>query len=244
MIALVEGAERQKTPNEIALNILLAGPHDHLPARGRDAPAVRDLLATPQQSIIVLVGAAGVPDPDHHRRAAVGDRHRRHGPARAAQRAGHERPGRRSRRRLLDAAARQDRHDHPRQPPGRRVPPGPRRHDERARRGRAALEPRRRDPRGPLDRGPRQGALRAARAGARRRRAGAVHRPDPHERRRPRRAARSARARPTRCGAGSRSRAAPSRPSSRRSSTRIAAQGGTPLVVAEAATGASRSGSA
>ena len=25
MIALVEGAERQKTPNEIALNILLAG---------------------------------------------------------------------------------------------------------------------------------------------------------------------------------------------------------------------------
>ena len=45
MIALVEGAERQKTPNEIALNILLAGLDDHLPARGRDAPAVRDLLA-------------------------------------------------------------------------------------------------------------------------------------------------------------------------------------------------------
>ena len=34
MIALVEGAERRKTPNEIALNILLAGPHHHLPGRG------------------------------------------------------------------------------------------------------------------------------------------------------------------------------------------------------------------
>ena len=44
MIALVEGADRQKTPNEIALNILLAGPDDHLPARRRDAAAVRDLL--------------------------------------------------------------------------------------------------------------------------------------------------------------------------------------------------------
>ena len=32
MIALVEGAERQKTPNEIALNILLAGLDHHLPA--------------------------------------------------------------------------------------------------------------------------------------------------------------------------------------------------------------------
>ena len=44
MIALVEGAARQKTPNEIALNILLAGLDDHLPARGRHAAAVRDLL--------------------------------------------------------------------------------------------------------------------------------------------------------------------------------------------------------
>jgi potassium-transporting ATPase ATP-binding subunit len=35
MIALVEGAERQKTPNEIALTILLVRPDDHLPDRGR-----------------------------------------------------------------------------------------------------------------------------------------------------------------------------------------------------------------
>ena len=41
MIALVEGAERQKTPNEIALNILLAGSDDRLPDGGRDAAAVR-----------------------------------------------------------------------------------------------------------------------------------------------------------------------------------------------------------
>ena len=43
MIALVEGAKRQKTPNEIALDILLAGAHDHLPAGDRDAAAVLDL---------------------------------------------------------------------------------------------------------------------------------------------------------------------------------------------------------
>ncbi len=44
MIALVEGANRQKTPNEIALNILLAGTDTHLPARRGHAAAVRDLL--------------------------------------------------------------------------------------------------------------------------------------------------------------------------------------------------------
>ena len=43
MIAMVEGAKRQKTPNEIALNILLAGAHHHLPARDRHAAAVLDL---------------------------------------------------------------------------------------------------------------------------------------------------------------------------------------------------------
>ena len=43
MITLVEGANRQKTPNEIALTILLAVPHHRLHPRGRDAPAVRPL---------------------------------------------------------------------------------------------------------------------------------------------------------------------------------------------------------
>ncbi len=57
-------------------------------------------------------------DPDHDRRAAVGYRHRRHGPAGAVQRAGDVRPRGRGGGRRRYAAARQDRHDHARQPPG------------------------------------------------------------------------------------------------------------------------------
>ena len=41
MIALVEGAKRQRTPNEIALAILLAGPDHHLPDGDGHAAAVR-----------------------------------------------------------------------------------------------------------------------------------------------------------------------------------------------------------
>ena len=101
--------------------------HDHPPPRDRDAAAVRRLLRR---------GAVGdrphraprLPHPDHDRRAALRDRHRRHGPARAAQRARDERPRRRGRRRLLDAAARQDRDDHARQPAGERLHPRPGRH--------------------------------------------------------------------------------------------------------------------
>ena len=44
MIALVEGANRQKTPNEIALNILLAGADDHLRVRRGDPAAAGHLL--------------------------------------------------------------------------------------------------------------------------------------------------------------------------------------------------------
>ena len=127
MIALVEGAARQKTPNEIALNILLAVADDRLPGRGgrrcsrwRSSPGA-------EQTMIVLVALLVVPDPDHHRRAALRDRHRRHGPPGAAQRAGDVRPRRRGRRRRQHPAARQDRHHHPRQPSGRRVPAGRRR---------------------------------------------------------------------------------------------------------------------
>ena len=43
MIALVEGAERQKTPNEIALDHPAGRPDDHLPDRDRHAGAVRHL---------------------------------------------------------------------------------------------------------------------------------------------------------------------------------------------------------
>ena len=115
MIALVEGADRQKTPNEIALEHPALGPHDHLPARGGHAAAVRGVLGRAADARDPH-RVAGVPDPHDHRRPAVGDRHRRHGPARAAQRAGDERPGRRGGGRREHAAARQDRHDHHRQP--------------------------------------------------------------------------------------------------------------------------------
>ena len=47
MIALVEGAERRKTPNEIALNILLAGLTLDLPVRRGVAEAVRATSPTP-----------------------------------------------------------------------------------------------------------------------------------------------------------------------------------------------------
>ena len=150
MIALVEGSERQKTPNEIALEHPARRAHDHLPARHREPAAVRDLRERR------AVGrrarrAARVPDPDDDRRSALGDRHRGHGPAGAPQRARDERPGGRSRGRREHAAARQDRHDHLRRPPGRGVPTRARRRRARARRRRAALEPRRRDAGRPLD---------------------------------------------------------------------------------------------
>ena len=117
MIALVEGASRQKTPNEIALTILLA------------VLTIIFLLAVVAlQPMAVYSGspavgdradrAAGLPDPDDDRRAAVGDRHRRDGPAGAAQRAGHVRPRGRGRRRRGHVAAGQDRHHHLRQPAG------------------------------------------------------------------------------------------------------------------------------
>ena len=54
MIALVEGANRQKTPNEIALNILLVGLTIIFILAVGHAPAVRRLLHA-HQSIIVLV---------------------------------------------------------------------------------------------------------------------------------------------------------------------------------------------
>ena len=127
MIKLVEGAERQKTPNEIALNILLAGLTIIFVFATVTIPSLRGLCGR-----LDLGGRAGravrVLDPDHHRRAAIGDRHRRHGPADPVQRDCHVRPRRGGGRRCRCAAARQDRHDHARQPPGDRVHSASRRH--------------------------------------------------------------------------------------------------------------------
>ena len=84
MIALVEGAQRQKTPNEIALNIMIAGltlifllavvTLRALRAVQRDG---RQRARCPGDGADF---AAGVPDPDHDRRPAFGYRHRGHGP--------------------------------------------------------------------------------------------------------------------------------------------------------------------
>ena len=125
MIALVEGANRQKTPNEIALNILLASltiiflfavatlqPLAIYSKVGN--PGVPDTLGAHQQRRLRHRDgrAAGVPDPDDHRRTAVGHRHRGHGPAGAAQRAGDVGPRSRGGGRREHPAAGQDRDDH------------------------------------------------------------------------------------------------------------------------------------
>ena len=157
-------ARRRREPPEDAERDRAEHParraHDHLPARDGDAAAVRDLLRR-RAGHRDPGRAARVPDPDDDRRVALGDRHRGHGPARAAQRARDVGPRGRGRGRLRDAAARQDRHDHARQPPGGRVPAAARRARGQARRGRAAREPLRRDARRPIDRRARQGALRS-----------------------------------------------------------------------------------
>jgi K+-transporting ATPase ATPase B chain len=82
MISLVEGASRQKTPNEIALN-------HHLPDRRRSAGAVRHLFGQRRFGRHPDC-AAGLFDPNHHRRPALRYRHRGDGPYGAAQRAGYE----------------------------------------------------------------------------------------------------------------------------------------------------------
>ena len=159
MIALVEGSERQKTPNEIALNILLAG------------LTIIFLLATvtlqpfaiysgAEQEVVVLVAllVCLIPTTIGGLLSAIGiagmdrlvQRNVLAMSGRAVEAAGDVR----------HAAARQDRHHHLRQPPGRRVPPRPRRDRPRAGRGGAGVEPGRRDARGSLDRDAGRGALR------------------------------------------------------------------------------------
>ncbi len=120
MIALVEGAERQKTPNELALSVLLAG----LTIMFLIAVVTLWSFAkysSATVSVTVLVALAGDADSDHHRRPALGHRDRRHGPAGPLQRAGHLGPRRRGGGRRRHSAARQDRHHHLRQSHGQRI---------------------------------------------------------------------------------------------------------------------------
>ncbi len=104
MISLVEGANRQKTPNEIALTILLAAlTIVFLPVVVTLQPFGHYAGAT--VSVVDPRLAPGLPHPDHHRRAPLRHRHRRHGPSGAEERVGHERARGRGGGRRADAAA-------------------------------------------------------------------------------------------------------------------------------------------
>ena len=120
MIALVEGAERQKTPNELALSILLAGLTFIFLIVCAHSMADRQIFRDHPVGNR-LDRAARLPHSDDDRRASVGHRHRRHGPACAFQRHCDLRPRRRSGGGRRYAAARQDRDDHLRQSHGDRV---------------------------------------------------------------------------------------------------------------------------
>ena len=221
MIALVEGAERRKTPNEIALNILLAGlTITFLAAVVTLRPFAIYAGTATSQTVLIALLVALIPTTIGALLSAIGIA----GMDRLVQRNVLAMSGRAVEAAgdvdvlLLDKTG--------------TITLGNRQASEfvpvdgvdaqRARRGRPALLARRRDARGPLDRRARQGAVRPARPRALRAR-GDLHPllgDDPDERRRHRRQAATARARPTRSSAGSRSRAARSRRGSTRRSTR------------------------
>ena len=158
MIALVEGANRQKTPNEIALNILLAAltiifvfavaTLQPLAIYSKmNNPGVPDSLALTSNGVtgIVMVSllVCLIPTTIGALLSAIGiagmDR------AGAAQCAGHVGPCGGSRGRREHTAARQDRHHHTGQPAGIQLPPAVGRYRRSAGRCRAVVQPRRRD---------------------------------------------------------------------------------------------------
>ncbi len=143
MIALVEGAERQRTPNEMALSILLSGltiiflivcvtlwPIAKYSGADLSATVLIALLVclipTTIGGLLSAIGIAGMDRLDPLQcHCDLGPRSRGGG-----------------RRRY--ASARQDRHDHFRQSHGDRIPAGERRANGRPRRRGARLEPCRR----------------------------------------------------------------------------------------------------
>ena len=183
MIALVEGASRQKTPNEIALNILLAGMTLIFLFAVATIPSFA-AYAGGSLSVLVLVAlfVTLIPTTIGALLSAIGIAG--HGPAGALQRARHVRPRGGGGRRCGHAAARQDRHDHAGQPPGDRIRPALRHRRARAGRCRPARLAVRRNPGRPLDRRAGEGKIRPARArhGAAARAFRAVHRAYAHER--------------------------------------------------------------
>ncbi len=241
MISMVEGAKRQKTPNEIALTILLVAmtlvfllatvtllPYLDLQRRGREGRDAGDDHRAGR--------AARLPHPDDDRRPSLRDRRRRHGPDDARQRHRHVGARGRGRRRLRRAAARQDRHDHARQPAGvgaasRRRASSPQQMAEATLLASLGDE----TPEGKSIVGLVKRSFGLARADARAR---PVHDhsvlgADAHERRDASAAAKSARARSTRCAPGSSRRAASIGPEVIARVEDVARRGATPLVVAE-----------
>ena len=241
---MVEGAKRQKTPNEIALTILLVAltlvfllaTVTLLPfsiysvevAKAGTPVTITVLVAllvclipTTIGGLLSAIGVAGIGRMLRANVIATSGR--------AVEAAGDVRR----------AAARQDRHDHARQPPG--VGASCRRRasrEQRARRRGAARLARRRDAGRHEHRRARQAEVRPARA--RRSTPGALtfvpfSRADAHERRRPSTAARSARARRRDPRAGSPRRAARVANEVVARVDNVARRGATPLVVAEGA---------
>ena len=78
MIRLVEGAERQRTPNEIALNILLVGSRIIFVFATATMPSYAS-YAGGSVSIVVLVAPVRDAHSHHHRRVALGHWYCRHG---------------------------------------------------------------------------------------------------------------------------------------------------------------------
>jgi potassium-transporting ATPase ATP-binding subunit len=111
MIALVEGAERQKTPNEIALNILLAGlTIIFLLAVVTLQPFA--IYSGSPQTVFVLVSLLVCLIPTTIGGLALRHRNRRHGSPGATQRVGHVWPRGRGCRRCEHSSARQNRNHH------------------------------------------------------------------------------------------------------------------------------------
>ncbi len=186
MIALVEGANRQKTPNEIALNTLLA------------VLTVIFLLATvtlqpfamyadAEQKVVVLVAllVCLIPTTIGALLSAIGiagmDRLVQHNvlamSGRAVEAAGDCSTLLLDKTGTITLGNRQ----------AAEFLPLARRRRRSSRRSRPARQPRRRDPGGSLDRRAGQGAVQPARARRARRDTHPLHRPDPHERPRHRR---------------------------------------------------------
>jgi K+-transporting ATPase ATPase B chain len=243
MIAMVEGAKRQKTPNEIALTILLVAltivflgvTVTLLPFSLFSVNAAGQGFAGDDHR---AGGAAGLPDSHHDRRIAVGHRRGGHEPDDAGQRDRHVGPCRGSGGRRGRAAAGQDRHHHPGQPAGGGFSARAGRHRNGIGRCRATRFAGGRNAGRAQHRRAGQTAVQPARARTSRPRRDLrpLLRPDPDERRRPGRSANSQRLgrrhpRPRR----SAQRRLGFQRSVRRPSSEWPDRGSTPLVVADGA---------